>query len=107
MSLGLKTDFGKVRGQIEDRAVTGASRDQLSNMIVLLSAGRPCVGHGCFIFQWGTHPKQGTTDFCTVRDIDVTGAASLCGCLCWESFLLSEAGESRWLCGERRMEPVN
>lgn len=40
----------------------------------------------------GIHPKQGTNDFCTARGMDVTGAASLC----WEGFLLSEAGESRW-----------
>lgn len=39
--LGLKTDFGNVREQTEERAITGTSRDQLSNMIILLSAGRP------------------------------------------------------------------
>lgn len=41
MHLGLKADFGKVGGQIEEGAITGASRDQLSNMILLLPAGRP------------------------------------------------------------------
>lgn len=105
--LGLKTDFGKVRGQIKEGAITGASRDQLSIMTVL-SAGRPCAGQNA-LYSNGerTHPKQGTNDLYTVRDIDVTGAASLCGCMCWEGFLLPEAGESRWLCGERRVEPVN
>lgn len=28
-------------------------------------------------------------DFYPARDMDVTGAASLGGCLCWEGFLLS------------------
>lgn len=54
--LGLKTAFGEAIGQLEEGAITGASRDQLSSLS--LSAGRPCVDHGCFIGQWENNQSE-------------------------------------------------
>lgn len=54
--LGPKTAFGEAIGQLEEGAITGTSRDQLSHLS--LSAGRPCVDQGCFIDQWENNQSE-------------------------------------------------
>jgi len=56
------TAFGEAGGHLEERAITSALREQLSNMSLLFSAfvQEPCVGYRCFICQReNNQPKTG------------------------------------------------